>query len=239
MQILNRLFSQSQKDADNNFLTQQEINTNKNYQLNPTVKQSYLKSNINNILILGKAGTGKTHLAQEYYNNCSLQDKIFITQGSALDNFHYLILGQTLLKFAENFDSLFKNHKLIVIDDFESLLYYLSKAQKLELINCLKFSLNNPNQTVIVSNPDPIPLAKLNKIAQIVEYPLEDFDLILVGKFNYGTITKSYLSDFDSISVSEKLYYRSDEYPFLVYRKERDNSFKLREISQAKSIFGI
>ena len=226
MQIVKQLFRQSKKDFTKVFLNQQGINTIKNYQLNPTAQQSYLKSSINNILILGKTGAGKTYLVREYCKNSSVENPLFP--------------HNTFLKYLDDFDSLFNEHKLIIIDELEQLLFTLSHKKKQKFIDSLKASLRNPNQTVIIINPQPIPLNKLNKSAQNVDYPLADFGLILVGSLGYFAATNSYFSEFDSFTESRNfpLYYcQQSASHFLVYRKGKDNSFELREISQAKYIF--
>ena len=234
MQIVKQLFRQS------GFWNQEGVNTIKKYQLNPVAKQSYLKSNINNILILGKTGAGKTYLAREYCKNSSIENPLFIGVGTIINDFQHLVYDDIFLKHMDNFDSLFKEHKLIVIDELEQLLFSLSQPKKQKFINCLRDSLRNPNQTIIIINQQPIPLAKLNKIAKNVDYPLGDFHLILVGSLSHFAATNSYLNEFDSFTESRNfpLYYcqQSESY-FLVYQKGEDSSFKLREISQAKYIF--
>ncbi|MGK7892698.1 MAG: hypothetical protein AB4372_03360, partial [Xenococcus sp. (in: cyanobacteria)] len=197
-----------------------------NYDLNPAVKQSYLKSNINNILILGKTGAGKTYLLKEYCNNSSIEDPLF------LDN--------TFLKYMDDFDSLFAEYKLIIIDGLEQLFFSLSQDKKPKFINCLKGSLKNPNKTVIITNQQPIPLTKLNKIAQNADYPLAEFDLILAGSLSHFAATNSYFSELDSFTESRNfpLYYcQPSESYFLVYPKGINTWFELTEISQAKYIF--
>ena len=240
MQRLKQLFQQSKKDFNKSFLNQEGLDTIKKYQLNPATKQSYLKSNINNILILGKTGAGKTYLVKEYCNNSSIEEPLFISVGTIINGFQHLIYDDTFLKCLDDFDSLFNEHKLIIIDELEQLLFSLSSEKKAKFIDCLKASLRNSNQTVIIINRQPIPLNKLNKIAKNVEYPLADFDLILVGRLSYFAATNSYLNEFDSFTESHNfpLYYcQQSECYFLVYPKGKDSSFELREISQAKYIF--
>ena len=226
IQIFKWLFQQKNKDCDKNLLNQEEVNNIVNYEFNPAAKQSYLKSNINNILILGKTGAGKTYLVKEYCNNSSIQDPLF--------------LDDTFLKYIDDFDCLFAEYKLIIIDGLEQLFFSLSQDKKQKFINCLKGSLKNPNQTLIITNQQPIPLAKLNKIARSIEYPLADFDLILVGRLSHSAAINSYLSELDSFTKSRNfpLYYcQQSESHFLVYPKGINSWFELTEIAQAKYIF--
>ncbi len=240
MQIVKQLFRQGKKDFNKGFLNQEGLNTIKKYQLNPSAQQSYLKSNINNILILEKTGAGKTYLVKEYCKNFSVENPLFISVGTIINDFQHLIYDESFLKYLEDFESLFNEHRLIIIDELEQLLFSLSHEKKQKFTDCLKASLKNPNKTVIITNQQPIPLVKLNKIAQNVDYPLADFDLILVGSLSHFAATNSYLSEFDSFTESRNfpLYYcQPSESYFLVYPKGKDNSFELREISQAKYIF--
>ncbi len=240
MQIVKQLFRQSKKDFTKGFLNQEGVNTIKNYQLDPAAQQSYLKSNINNILILGKTGAGKTYLAREYCKNSSVENPLLIGVGTIINGFQHLIYDESFLKYMDDFDSLFEEYKLIIIDELEQLLFSLSQQKRQKFIDCLKASLRNPNQTVIITNQQSIPLAKLNKIAQNVDYPLADFDLILVGSLSHFAATNSYLIEFDSFTESRNfpLYYcQPSESHFLVYPKGKDSSFQLSEISQAKYIF--
>ena len=240
MQILKQLFQQSKKNFNKSFRSQEGLDIIKKYQLNPAAQQSYLKSNINNILILGKTGSGKTYLIKEYCKNYSIKNPLFISIGTIINGFQHLIYDESFLKYIEDFDSLFKEHKLIIIDELEQLLFSLSYEKKQKFIDCLRASLRNPNQTVIIMNRQPIPLRKLNKIAKNLEYPLGDFDLILVGRLSHSAATNSYLSEFDSFTESRNfpLYYcQQSECYFLVYPKGINSWFELRGISQAKYIF--
>ena len=240
MQILKWLFQHKKKDSNKRLLNQEEVNNIVNYEFNPAAKQSYLKSNINNILILGKTGAGKTYLAKEYWKNSSVGNPLFMGVGTIINESQDVMYDQTFLKYLDNFDSLFAEHKLIIIDEFEQLFFSLPQDKKQNFINCLKASLKNPNKTVIITNQQPIPLKKLNKIAQNADYPLAEFDLILVGSLSHFAATNSYLSKLDSFTKSRNfpLYYcQPSKSDFLVYQKREDSSFKLREISQTKYIF--
>lgn len=238
MKLLDNLLRHFNKSFENKLIKEEQFNERENHEeeIKEEIKQSYLTNDIKNILIHGKARSGKTHLATEYYNNTSIQDKLFIAHGTFWNDWKYHILGGELLESVEDFNALFTDHKLIIIDELEGLLFSLPEEKKEKFINSLKLCIENPNQTAIITNPKPLDILRLQEISGSVEYFLRKFDLILVGNSSYSSIEESCLNEFDYIANSYSCSFDYG-YNFLVYQKEQNSSFVLQIISQAPTIF--